>query len=127
MSKKAKDITVSETVFNRGTSFIVKEVRVETEHSWIGIAFLDTEGFWHGWYHPDEYLGVGPLGPGSRSAPCHYHRMGTYCLRHPHDRRRTRKRMDELAREFEKTHDEEVKAELEALRGRIVAMKRRLI
>lgn len=37
------------------------------------------------------------------------------------------KRMDELAREFAKTHDEEVKAELEALRGRIVAMKRRLI
>ena len=28
MSKKAKDITVGETVFNRGTSFIVKEVRV---------------------------------------------------------------------------------------------------
>jgi hypothetical protein len=37
------------------------------------------------------------------------------------------KRMDELAREFAKTHDEEVKAELEALRERIVAMKRRLI
>ena len=37
------------------------------------------------------------------------------------------KRLDELAREFAKTHDEEVKAELEALRGRIVAMKRRLI
>ena len=37
------------------------------------------------------------------------------------------KRMDELAREFAKTHDEEVKAELEALRGHIVAMKRRLI
>ena len=60
MSKKAKDITVGETVFNRGTSFIVKEVRVDTEHCWIGIAFLDTEGIWHGWYHPDEYLGVGP-------------------------------------------------------------------
>ena len=37
------------------------------------------------------------------------------------------KPMDELAREFTKTHDEEVKAELEALRGRIAAMKRRLI
>jgi hypothetical protein len=35
--------------------------------------------------------------------------------------------MDELAREFAKTYDEEVKAELEALRGRIAAMKRRLI
>jgi len=37
------------------------------------------------------------------------------------------KRMDELAREFENTHDEEVKSELEAMRERIVAMKRRLI
>ena len=37
------------------------------------------------------------------------------------------KRMDELAREFAKTHDEEVEAELEALRGRVAAMKRRLI
>jgi len=35
------------------------------------------------------------------------------------------KRIDELAREFAKTHDEE--AELEALRGRVAAMKRRLI
>ena len=34
MSKKAKDITVGETVFNRGTSFIVKEVRVDAEHGW---------------------------------------------------------------------------------------------
>jgi len=60
MSKKAKDITVGETVFNRGQSFIVKEVRVDAEHGWI--AFLDTEGIWHGWYHPDEYLRVGPWG-----------------------------------------------------------------
>jgi hypothetical protein len=37
------------------------------------------------------------------------------------------KRIDELAREFAKTHDEEVVAELEALRGRVAAMKRRLI
>ena len=35
--------------------------------------------------------------------------------------------MDELAREFAKTHDEEVIAELEALRRRVAAMKRRLI
>lgn len=59
MFKKAKDIKPGETVFNSGTSFIVKEVRVDTEHGWIGIAFLDTEGVWHGFYHPDEYLGVG--------------------------------------------------------------------
>lgn len=37
------------------------------------------------------------------------------------------KRIDELALEFAKTHDEEVKAELEALRGRVAAMKGRLI
>jgi hypothetical protein len=37
------------------------------------------------------------------------------------------KRMDELARDFAKTHDEEVKAELEALRGRVATMKTRLI
>ena len=54
--KKAKDITVGETVFDGGRRFIVKEVRVNAEHGWI--AFLDTEGFWHGFYHPDEYLGV---------------------------------------------------------------------
>jgi hypothetical protein len=36
------------------------------------------------------------------------------------------KRIDELALEFAKTHDEEVKAELEALRGRVAAMKGRL-
>ena len=33
------------------------------------------------------------------------------------------KRMDELALEFAKTHDEEVKSELEVLRGRVAAMK----
>jgi len=57
MFKKAKDIKPGETVFNRGQRFIVKEVRVDAEHGWI--AFLDAEGFVHGWYHPDEYLGVG--------------------------------------------------------------------
>lgn len=55
--KRAKDITLGETVFDRGQRFIVKEVRVDAEHGWI--AFLDTEGVWHGVYHPDEYLGVG--------------------------------------------------------------------
>ena len=49
-------------------------------------------------------------------------------LRHPHmNTEELEKRMDELAREFAKTHDEEVIAELEALRGRVAAMKRRLI
>lgn len=55
--KKAKDIIVGETVFDRGQRFIVKEVSVNAEHGWI--ALIDTEGFWHGFYHPDEYLGVG--------------------------------------------------------------------
>jgi hypothetical protein len=56
MFKKAKDITAGETVFDRGQSFIVKEVRVDQEHGWI--AFMDTQGLVHGWYHPEEYLGV---------------------------------------------------------------------
>ncbi len=57
MFKKAKDITVGETVFDRGQRFIVKEVRVCDKDGLIG--FLDTEGIFHGPYHPDEYLGVG--------------------------------------------------------------------
>jgi hypothetical protein len=48
-------------------------------------------------------------------------------VHHPNERQRTRKTIDELALEFAKTHDEEVKAELEALRGRVAAMKERLI
>ena len=57
MFKKAKDITVGEKVHDLGKTFIVKEVRADAEHGWI--AFLDTEGFWHGVYHPSEYLWVG--------------------------------------------------------------------
>lgn len=60
MFKKAKDITVGETVFNRGQTFVVKEIRVDAERGWI--LFLNTEGFFHCSYHPDEYLGVGPEG-----------------------------------------------------------------
>jgi hypothetical protein len=56
MFKKAKDITAGETVFDRSQSFIVKVVRVDQEHGWI--AFMDTQGLVHGWYHPEEYLGV---------------------------------------------------------------------
>jgi hypothetical protein len=52
----ASDIKSGETVLDRGTRFIIQEVRVSAEHG--GIAFLDTEGVWHGVYHPDEYLGV---------------------------------------------------------------------
>jgi uncharacterized protein involved in exopolysaccharide biosynthesis len=37
------------------------------------------------------------------------------------------KRMDELARQFAKSHDEEVKAELEALSKRVAEMKRQLV
>src|SRR4029453_2411681 len=99
MSKKAKDITVGETVFNRGTSFIVKEVRVDTEHGWIGIAFLDTEGIWHGWLPSGRILRSRPLGPRLRSASCHYHRMGTYCATHM-TAEELEKRIDALAHEF---------------------------
>ena len=57
MFKKAKDIVVGDTVFDRGRRFTVKEIRVSEPQDMI--AFLDTEGFWRGPYHPEEYLGVG--------------------------------------------------------------------
>ena len=52
--------------------------------------------------------------------------MGTYCATHT-TAEELEKRMDELAREFAKTHVEEAEAELEVLRGRVAAMKGRLI
>jgi hypothetical protein len=52
---KARDVKSGETVLDRGTRFIIKEVRVSAEHG--PIALIDTEGVWHGVYHPDEYLG----------------------------------------------------------------------
>ena len=54
---KAKYIKSGETVLDRGTRFIIKEVRVRTNDG--GIMFIDMEGVQHGVYHPDEYLGVG--------------------------------------------------------------------
>jgi hypothetical protein len=54
---KARDIKSGETVLDRSTRFIIKEVRVNAEHGLI--TFIDIEGVWHGVYHPDEYLGVG--------------------------------------------------------------------
>ena len=53
----AKDIKLGEKVLDTGTSFVVKEIRLHLEHGLI--AFLDTEDVGHGYYHPDEYLGVG--------------------------------------------------------------------
>jgi hypothetical protein len=55
--EKAKYIKSGETVLDRGTRFIIKEVRVGTNDG--GIVFIDMEGVGHGVYHPDEYLGVG--------------------------------------------------------------------
>ena len=55
--EKAKSIKSGETVLDRGTQFIIKEVRVCTADG--GIVFIDMEGVGHGVYHPDEYLGVG--------------------------------------------------------------------
>jgi hypothetical protein len=60
----AKDIKLGEKVLDTGTSFVVKEIRVNLKHGLI--AFLDTEDVGHGYYHPDEYLG---LGESRRSAP----------------------------------------------------------
>ena len=53
--EKAKYIKSGEIVLDRGTRFIIKEVRVSTD----GIVFIDMEAVGHGIYHPDEYLGVG--------------------------------------------------------------------
>jgi hypothetical protein len=53
---KARDIKSGNTVLDRSTRFIIKEVRVDADHNLI--AFIDMEGVWHGVYHPDEYLGV---------------------------------------------------------------------
>ena len=47
--EQAKYIRSGETVVDRGTPFIIKEVRVDTNDGKVG----------HGVYHPDEYLGVG--------------------------------------------------------------------
>jgi hypothetical protein len=47
---KARDIKSGETVLDRGTWFIIKEVRVSAEHG--PIAFIDMESVWHGVYHP---------------------------------------------------------------------------
>ena len=53
---KAREVKSGETVLDRGTRFIIKEVRVSAEHG--PIALIDMEGAWHGVYHPDEYLGI---------------------------------------------------------------------
>ena len=55
--EKAKYIKSGEIVLDRGTQFIIKEVRVDTNDG--KIVFIDMEGVGHGVYHPDEYLGVG--------------------------------------------------------------------
>jgi hypothetical protein len=55
--EQAKYIKSGETVLDRGTRFIIKEVRVDTNDG--KIVFIDMEGVGHGVYHPDEYLGVG--------------------------------------------------------------------
>ena len=52
---KARDMRSGDAVLDGGTRFIIKEVRVSAEHG--PIALIDTQGVWHGVYHPDEYLG----------------------------------------------------------------------
>ena len=47
--EKAKNIKSGETVLDRGTRFIIKEVRVSTNDG--GIVFIDMEGVGHGVYH----------------------------------------------------------------------------
>ena len=55
IERKARDVKSGETVLDRSTRFIIKEVRVSAEHG--PIALIDMERVWHGVYHPDEYLG----------------------------------------------------------------------
>ena len=55
--EKAKYIKSGETVLDRSTRFIIKEIHVSTNDG--GIVFIDMEGVGHGVYHADEYLGVG--------------------------------------------------------------------
>jgi hypothetical protein len=55
--EQAKYIKSGEIVLDRGTQFIIKEVRVDTNDG--KIVFIDMEGVGHGVYHPDEYLGIG--------------------------------------------------------------------
>ena len=57
--EKAKYIKSGDTVLDRGTRFIIKEVRVSAVDG--GVVFIDMEGAGHGVYHPDEYLGVGEV------------------------------------------------------------------
>jgi hypothetical protein len=54
---KAKYVKSGDTVLDRGTRFIIKEVRVNADDG--GIVLIDMEGVGHGAYHPDEYLGIG--------------------------------------------------------------------
>ena len=49
--RKAKDFKLGDTVRDLGISFIVREVRVNAEYGLV--AFLDTAGIWHGYYHPN--------------------------------------------------------------------------
>jgi hypothetical protein len=55
--EQARYIKSGETVVDRGTQFIIKEVRVDTNDG--KLVFIDMDGVGHGVYHPDEYLGVG--------------------------------------------------------------------
>ena len=55
--EQARYIKSGEIVLDRGTQFIIKEVRVITTDG--KIVFIDRKGVGHGAYHPDEYLGVG--------------------------------------------------------------------
>ena len=52
---KAREVKSGETVLDRGTQFIIKQARVSTNDG--KIVLIDKEGFGHGVYHPDEYLG----------------------------------------------------------------------
>ena len=69
--EKAKYTKSGDIVLDRGTQFVIKEVRLGTNDG--KIVFIDVEGIGHGVYHPDEYLGVG--GELARKYAANYNRQ----------------------------------------------------
>ena len=60
--KKAKDLTVGETVIDQGRRFIIERICINSNTGQI--AFVDTAGGWHDWYSLEQYLGVAEVADG---------------------------------------------------------------
>jgi hypothetical protein len=77
--KQAKDIEIGDVVLDRGETFTVKEIRIHRTTRQIG--FFDTEGNFHGWYVPEEYLGVIVSQRESLAGPIKVHIMARINIR----------------------------------------------